>query len=97
MATLRDALEKTLASDPKLKRDEHAALVSLCRSLADRADDQGENLTTHLSAAYLSALKDLRRAMTESGGKEAGGGKLAQLRSVQQGKQQPKSTRRRAS
>lgn len=94
--TQRAALEQTVASDPKLAQPRHSALVNLCRMLADQIDEAGPKASTHLTAAYLSALKDLRRAMGEESGKDTASGKLAQLRSVQ-AKQPAKSTRRRAS
>ncbi len=93
---LRESLETTLASDPKLSQPENAALVNLCRMLADQCDQAGADVSSRLSAAYLSALKDVRRAMSETGGEEAGGGKLAQLRSVQAKQPAKSATRRRA-
>lgn len=42
--------------------DRHAALVQLCRSLAVQLDTAGESASTRLTAAYLSALKDVDKA-----------------------------------
>lgn len=88
---VRDALEETLSSDARLKAKRHAALVSLCRVLADQIDAAGAQVSSRLTAAYLSALKDLDKALGApagaGGGKGAGsGGKLANLRSITGGK-----------
>lgn len=60
--TLRAELEVTLAAVPVLREPRHAALVALCRHLADvmGSDEVSESRT---APAYLSALKDLGRAM----------------------------------
>lgn len=85
----RDALERTIAGGAEvLADDQHAALVALCRSLADQMDDAEHDggPSTRLVAAYLSALKDVRRALA---GKRAGGeptGTLAVLRAGLPGK-----------
>lgn len=41
----------------------HAPLVELCYTLAGQMDSAGGEPSTRLTAAYLSALKDLRRAV----------------------------------
>ena len=78
----REALERTLRAGEGQLGEVHAALVELCRTMADqidRADDRGPS--SHVSAAYLSALKDLHRAIGDEK-KESTGGNLARLRSV---------------
>jgi hypothetical protein len=42
-----------------------APLLELCRTLAAQMDTAGAEPSTRLTAAYLSALKDLRRAALE--------------------------------
>lgn len=56
-----ESLEVTLKSDSRFAEDGNAALVDLCRTLAEAIDAKGGEPTTHQLAAYLSALKDLRR------------------------------------
>ena len=69
----------------------HSALVELRRSPAaqmDAAELEAEGgPSTRLSAAYLSALKDLGRVLAVGGAEKRPGGKLAQLRSVDGGRQ----------
>lgn len=55
-----ESLEITLESDARFTDASNAALVDLCRTLAEAIDAKSEP-TTHQLAAYLSALKDLRR------------------------------------
>lgn len=93
---LREAFETTYASDRKLALPKHAALIALCRLLADQIDGSGSEATNRLTAAYLSALKDVERVMagrtpgTQGGSsdeKGAGaGGKLGQLQAIAGGK-----------
>lgn len=92
---LRAALETTLTSDKRLAEPKHAALVALCRLLSDQIDGSGAEATNRLTAAYLSALKDVERVMagrtpgTQGGGPaEKGGesGKLGNLRALAGGK-----------
>ncbi|MGO2780646.1 hypothetical protein [Glutamicibacter arilaitensis] len=85
----RDALERTISAGVRrgaLKLDEDAALLALCRILADQMDneaaDNDEGPSTRLSAAYLSALKDLQRALGREKEKSQKGSKLAHLRAV---------------
>ena len=92
---LRSAFEVTYASDSRLASPKHAALVALCRLLADQIDGSGAEATNRLTAAYLSALKDIERVMggrtpgTQGGGVEpkgAEGGTLGNLRALAGGK-----------
>jgi hypothetical protein len=58
-------------------------LMELCRTLAAQMDEAGSEPSTRLTAAYLSALKDLRRALHEAGERAPEAkGKLAQLRAL---------------
>lgn len=83
MDAQREALERTIAAGANVLTDRHAALLALCRELAAQMDgdtpDSGPS--TRLVAAYLSALKDLGRALN---GKEEvrTSGKLAELRGI---------------
>lgn len=87
---LRTAFEKTFESDARLATDKHAALVALCRLLSDQIDESGGEATNRLTAAYLSALKDIDRAMadrTPAGTGGAGsGGTLGKLQGIAGGK-----------
>lgn len=85
----RDELERTIAAGMSrgvLKADEDAALLALCRLLADQMDDavqdSDEGPSTRLSAAYLSALKDLQRALSREVEQRNKGSRLAHLRAV---------------
>lgn len=55
------ALEATIEASQDILNDRHAALLSLCRLLAKQVDEGGAGVSTRLTAAYLSALKDLSR------------------------------------
>lgn len=59
----RSSLEATIKANPALSLDANAAIVQLSRTLADQVDDAGPEVSSRVSAAYLSALKDLRRAV----------------------------------
>ena len=59
----RSALEATITANPALSLEAHAAIVQLARTLADQMDAAGLEASSRVSAAYLSALKDLRRAV----------------------------------
>lgn len=92
---LREAFEVTFKSDRRLADPKHAALIALCRLLSDQIDSSGAEATNRLTAAYLSALKDVERVMagrtpgTQGGGTEGGagnGGKLGGLRALAGGK-----------
>lgn len=95
--SVSDALEVTLASDVRYDEDANAALVSLCRVLADQIDEAGDSVSTRLTAAYLSALKDLAKvregkpvaptaAPKTEGKDDSGSNALGKLRSVKGGK-----------
>jgi hypothetical protein len=86
----RDALEQTLRAGSARLGDQHLALIGLCRLLADQLDDAGSDASTRLTAAYLSALKDLGKVLGEV--RESVGGKLAAVRAL---RGQQKSTNRR--
>lgn len=79
----QEALERTIAAGTGVLTEKHAALVALCRDLAQQMDATTPDIgpTTRLSAAYLSALKDLGRALAVKGDTR-NRGKLAELRSV---------------
>lgn len=64
--TCRSALEATIAAAPVLSEPRHAAIVALARTLADQVDRAGPTVATRLTTAYLSSLKDLRRAVDSS-------------------------------
>lgn len=90
----REALERSIEAGVRrgvLKLDDDAALLALCRALADQMDDAAENddegPSTRLSAAYLSALKDLQRALAREVEQKKTGGRLAHLRAIHGGKE----------
>ena len=92
---LRSAFEVTFKSDQRLAAPKHAALIALCRLLADQIDGSGAEATNRLTAAYLSALKDVERVMggktpgTQGGGDAkgaSGGSTLGGLRAIAGGK-----------
>lgn len=58
----------TVGAVPVLGTSRHAALVALCRRLADQMDAGGLEVSSHVSAAYLSALKDMQRAVAAVAG-----------------------------
>lgn len=60
---VRTALEKTIGGNPALMGDRHAALLALCRVTADQVDQAGADVSSRLIASYLSALKDLDKAI----------------------------------
>lgn len=95
--TVRAALEKTLTSNTALSGDRHAALVALCRVTADQVDAAGAEVSSRLIASYLSALKDLDKALgaappapaKKSGGTSGDDGEgsaLGALRGIKGGK-----------
>jgi hypothetical protein len=63
---MSDHLARTLASDPRFKAQQHEALVGLCELLAEQIDEAGAKASNRLTAAYLSALKDLGRILTDA-------------------------------
>ncbi|MCL3818550.1 hypothetical protein [Aeromicrobium wangtongii] len=58
----REAVDRTLASVTLDGR--HDALVALVRALADRVDQEPE-ISARMSAVYLSAIRNLGRAIDE--------------------------------
>jgi hypothetical protein len=90
--TISEALEETLASDARYAEKQHSALVSLCRLLALQIDAADAEATNRLTAAYLSALKDLGRirdgkpvataSPKTEGGDGSGSSALGKLRSI---------------
>jgi hypothetical protein len=89
----REALERTIRAGGEVLNDRHSALVALSRELARQMDDTGlaGGPSTRLSAACLSALKDLGRVLGATAVKERSGGKLSQLRALQSGKESMKA------
>ncbi len=85
MTTHRAAVETAIAAAGAKLGPTDQPLVELLRILADQVDAAGPDPSTRLSAAYLSALKDLRRTL-DTGPAAAGPGpaasRLAQLRAV---------------
>jgi|GEM_PF-4700360 len=92
MVACVDALEVTIGSDSRFSIPQNAALVSLCRLLAWQIDDAGDGASSRITAAYLSALKDLAKVTTTgaavpttgSGGGSIGA--LGKLQSIKGGK-----------
>ncbi len=91
MTTNRAAVETAIAAAGAKLGPTDQPLVELLRILADQVDAAGPDPSTRLSAAYLSALKDFRRAL-DSGSTNtaptAVGNRLAQLRAIH-GRTQP--------
>ena len=87
---MKETLEQTLRAGSARLGDQHLALIGLCRLLAGQLDEAGQDASTRLTAAYLSALKDLGKVLGEV--KEPVGGNLAAVRAL---RGQPKSTKRR--
>ena len=75
------AIEEALTDLGLAAMPAHRPLVELCRTLAQQMDAAGTEPSTRLTAAYLSALKDVRRAAGEMPPKREPG-KLAELRAV---------------
>ncbi len=76
-----EAVEAAVADTRVGTMPAHAPLIELCRTLAAQMDAAGAEPSTRLTAAYLSALKDLRRALLELPA-ERPRGKLAELRAM---------------
>ena len=75
------AIEAAIESGKNRLSDDHAPLIELCRVLADQMDKAGAaGPSARLAAAYLSALKDMSRALSSITPRMEGTGKLAQLR-----------------
>ncbi len=86
MLTHRAAVERSIATGNRTLTDAHAALLELVRTLADQVDAAGaDGPSSRLAAAYLSALKDLTRALNGER-KSTEGGKLAELRTAAAGR-----------
>lgn len=80
MKTHVESLEEGLDGSRLPSRAEHAPLVALLRTLAAQMDAAGVDPSTRLVAAYLSALKDMRRAIAELPPARSGPGRLEALR-----------------
>lgn len=87
----RDAIEAAVVDGRLDKHPQHLPLIELCRVLADQMDAAGAEPSTRLTAAYLSALKDLRRAVLSVPARREGG-TLADLRT---GRHRPAPTLKR--
>ena len=71
-------LEKTLAA--LAIHEKHAALVCLCRSLAEQLDGAGSTPSSRLSSAYLSALRYLSRTTEVASVESTASSTLRELR-----------------
>jgi len=58
-----EAVETTITAAKNVLDGRHSALLELVRTLARQMDVAGADPSTRLSAAYLSALKDLGRVV----------------------------------
>lgn len=96
----KDAIEAAIAANQLGTMPEHSPLIELCRTMSAQMDAAGADPSTRLTAAYLSALKDMRRAIAELPPQREPG-KLAELRAVrgrsEPTKKGPSSRLRRAS
>lgn len=63
MSTHLEAVEATICAASTVLGGRQAALLQLVRTLAQQMDTAGPDPSTRLSAAYLSALKDLGRVL----------------------------------
>ncbi len=89
--TNREAVETALTAAGSKLGPTDQPLIHLLRTLADQMDAAGPNPSTRLSAAYLSALKDLRRALeTKPSAIPPANNRLAQLRAIH-GRREPVS------
>ncbi len=85
MRTHRDAVERAIHAGRRSLTEENAPLLELCRALSDQVDEAGEKgPSSRLAAAYLSALKDLARALAQP--RKELTGKLAELRAARPGR-----------
>lgn len=73
------ALERSIEGMSAQVGDQDAALLELCRTLARQMDAVAEP-STRLTAAYLSALKDLGRISGKRPHKSTGRSRLDELR-----------------
>ncbi len=79
----REAVEAAIAAAGDKLGPTDKPLLQLLRTLAEQMDAAGPNPSTRLSAAYLSALKDLRRALeTKPSAIPPANNRLAQLRAI---------------
>lgn len=63
MGTHLEAVEVSVTAAGSALDGRHAALLQLVRTLARQMDSAGGEPSTRLSAAYLSVLKDIGRAV----------------------------------
>jgi hypothetical protein len=75
------AIEAAIKTSGLGAMEEHGPLLELCRTLAGQMDAAGMEPSTRLTAAYLSALKDFRRAGAELPPRQEPG-RLAELREL---------------
>ena len=81
----RDAVAAAIAAAGNRLGPTDRPLLQLLQTLAEQMDTAGPNPSTRLSACYLSAVKDLRRALDLGPAAtvpSAAGNRLAQLRAV---------------
>lgn len=76
-----EAVESCVSHGSLDRQPAHAPLVELCRTLAAQMDASGLDPSTRLTAAYLSALKDLRRALGSTPARQSRTSSLAALQS----------------
>ena len=83
MTINRDALESAITAAGTKLGPCDKPLVELLRLLADQVDAAGSDPSTRLTAAYLSALKDFRRALDNApANANPANNRLAQLRAI---------------
>lgn len=75
-----EALEQTLTAVGRPMTTTHRALAELGRTLAQQMDAAGADPSTRLSAAYLSALKDIGRVTVGSAAVSGRAQRLRELR-----------------
>ena len=73
------ALNRTIAAAGAALTPRDDALIETLRTLARQMDDAGGNPGTRLTACYLSAQRDLARAMTAARGRQPAGPSQLQL------------------
>ncbi len=85
MGTHRQAVERAIEGGRRCLTEANEPLLELCRTLAVQVDEAGEDgPSSRLAAAYLSALKDLSRALAQP--RKEPTGKLAELRAARPGR-----------
>ena len=83
MTTNRTAVETAITAAGTKLGDVDMPLIELLRTLADQMDTAGPDPSTRLSAAYLSCLKDFRRALeSKPAVPTPANSRLAQLRAI---------------